>query len=211
MIELLNRNLLLYEFWQGNRLGVSSMKLERVLPFVKTLLKSAISPGDRVIDATAGNGYDTLFLSQLVGSTGHVYAFDVQKIAIDATLLRLGESRDHVTVIHAGHELIAQYVTKEISAAVFNLGYLPGADHTIITQSKTTITAIESCLKLVKVGGLVILVVYHGHAGGDDERDALIDYVQSLPQSFVNVLKYEFINQQNHPPFILAIEKSKQQ
>lgn len=187
------------------------MKIERVLPYVKTLLQRTISAGDIVIDATAGNGYDTLFLSQLVGYTGHVYAFDVQKTAIDATLLRLGEMRAHATVIHAGHELIDEYVTKEISAAVFNLGYLPGADHSIITKSKTTITAIKSCLKLLKVGGLVVLVVYHGHEGGDDERDALIDYLQSLPQSFVNVLKYDFINQQNYPPFVLAIEKIKQQ
>jgi predicted methyltransferase len=187
------------------------MKLERVLPYVKTLLKSTITPGDHVVDATAGNGHDTLFLTQLVGVTGHVYAFDVQKTAIEATLLRLGESRENVTIIHAGHETISSFVTNEISAAVFNLGYLPGADHSIITRSKTTIQAIESCLSLLKVGGLVVLVVYHGHEGGTDERDDLLDYVQNLPQSYVQVLKYEFINQQNYPPFVLAIEKMKHQ
>ncbi len=187
------------------------MKLERVLPYVKTLLKSTVTTGDTVIDATAGNGHDTLFLSQLVGSTGHVYSFDVQKTAIEATLMRLGDNREYASVIHAGHECISDYVTNEISAAVFNLGYLPGADHSIITHPHTTIQAIESCLDLLKVGGLIILVVYHGHEGGDIERDSLLDYVYKLPQSFVHVLKYEFINQQNHPPFVLAIEKMKHQ
>ncbi|MFX3675035.1 MAG: class I SAM-dependent methyltransferase [Paenisporosarcina sp.] len=187
------------------------MKLQRVIPYVKTLLKSAVSPGDTVIDATAGNGYDTLFLAQLVGPTGHVYAFDVQKTAIDSTLLRLGEHRNHATVIQTGHEMISSYVTDEISAAVFNLGYLPGSDHEIITRPETTIKAIESCLHLLKVGGLVVLVVYQGHVGGEVERDFLLDYVKSLPQSYVHVLKYEFINQQNHPPFVLAIEKMKHQ
>ena len=185
------------------------MKLERVVPYVKTLLNSAITPGDIVIDATAGNGHDTLFLAQLVSSTGHVYAFDVQKKAIESTLSRLGDLKDPVTVIHAGHESISRHVKNEISAAVFNLCYLPGADHSIITQPKTTIEAIESCLNLLKVGGLIVLVVYHGHEGGDIERDMLLDYVKNLPQSFVQVLKYEFINQRNHPPFVLAIEKLK--
>lgn len=187
------------------------MNLELILPYVKTLLKSTISAGDQVIDATSGNGHDTLFLAQLVGINGHVYAFDVQKTAIEATLLRLGKSRENVTVIHAGHETISSYVTAEISAAVFNLGYLPGADHSIITSPKTTIQAIESCLNLLKVGGLVVLVVYHGHEGGGYERDGLLDFVQNLPQSYVQVLKYEFINQQNQPPFVLAIEKLKHQ
>lgn len=140
------------------------MKIEGVLPYVKTLLKSTISPGDQVVDATSGNGYDTLFLAQLVGLKGHVYAFDVQKTAIEATLLRLGEWRENTTVIHAGHETISSYVTHEISAAVFNLGYLPGADHAITTSPKTTIHALKSCLNLLKVGGLVVLVVYYGHA-----------------------------------------------
>ncbi|MFC6039132.1 class I SAM-dependent methyltransferase [Paenisporosarcina macmurdoensis] len=185
------------------------MKLERVLPYAKTLLKSTVSPGDIVIDGTAGNGHDTLFLAELVGSTGHVYAFDVQQAAIEATLLRVADWQDNVTVIHAGHETISSYVTKEISAAVFNLGYLPGKDHSIITQPHTTIEAIESCLHLLKVNGLIVLVVYHGHEGGDKEREDLLNYVSNLPQSFVHVLKYEFVNQQNHPPFVLVIEKMK--
>ena len=135
------------------------MKLERVLPYVKTLLKSTVTPGDHVIDATAGNGHDSLFLAQLVGMSGHVYSFDVQESAIESTLLRLADWRDNTTVIHAGHETIKNYVHAEISAAVFNLGYLPGADHSIITRPETTIKAIESCLKLLKVGGLIVLVV----------------------------------------------------
>ncbi len=187
------------------------MILERVLPYVKTLLKSVISPGDIVIDATAGNGHDTLFLAQLVGETGHVYAFDIQLSAIEMTKLRLGEYRNHATVIHAGHETIPTYVKDEITAAVFNLGYLPGAEHGIITRPDTTIQAIESCLHLLKVGGLIVIVVYHGHEGGDIERNLLLEYVQGLPQSYVHVLKYEFMNQQNHPPFVLAIEKMKHQ
>ncbi|WP_019414317.1 class I SAM-dependent methyltransferase [Paenisporosarcina sp. TG20] len=186
------------------------MIIDPILPFVKTLLKKTISTGDTVVDATAGNGHDTLFLAQLVGSSGHVYAFDIQKTAVDATLLRLGDLRNHTTVIQTGHESISKFVTKEISVAVFNLGYLPGSDHSIITRPATTIEAIEGSLHLLKVGGLIVLVVYHGHEGGNLERDALLDYVKTLSQSTFQVLKYEFINQKNNPPFVLAIEKIKQ-
>ncbi|MET0785314.1 MAG: class I SAM-dependent methyltransferase [Paenisporosarcina sp.] len=185
------------------------MILERVLNYAKTLLQKAVSEGDIVIDGTAGNGHDTLYLAKLVGLTGHVYAFDIQQSAIEATKQKLGEFENHATVIHDGHEHINKYVNQEISAAVFNLGYLPGANHTTITRPETTIVAIESCLKLLKVGGVVVIVVYHGHEGGDIERDALVNYVSELPQSSIQVLKYEFINQVNHAPFILAIEKTK--
>lgn len=47
------------------------MKLERILPFSKTLIKEHIKQDSIVIDATCGNGNDTLFLAQQV-SNGHV-------------------------------------------------------------------------------------------------------------------------------------------
>ena len=186
------------------------MILERVLSYSKTLLQKAISEGDIVIDGTAGNGHDTLFLAKLVGKTGHVYAFDIQQSAIDSTKQKLVDFSNQTSVILDGHEHIPKYVNQEISAAVFNLGYLPGANHSTITKPDTTVMAIEACLNLLKVGGIIVIVVYHGHEGGDIERDALLQYVSELSQSSIQVLKYEFINQVNHAPFILALEKTKQ-
>ena len=186
------------------------MILERVLSYSKTLLQKTVFEGDVVIDATAGNGHDTLHLAQLVGQTGHVYAFDIQQSAVESTQQRLVDFRNQTSVILDGHEQIHKYVNQEISAAVFNLGYLPGANHSTITKPDTTIIAIEACLNLLKVGGIIVIVVYHGHEGGDLERDALLNYVRELPQSAIQVLKYEFLNQVNHAPFVLAIEKTKQ-
>ncbi|MEG0450891.1 MAG: class I SAM-dependent methyltransferase, partial [Lysinibacillus sp.] len=160
---------------------------------------------------TAGNGHDTLFLAQLVGDDGQVFAFDVQKSAVDATLNRLLDNalEHRALVLHAGHEQVAKYVQKPVAAAIFNLGYLPGSDHDIITRPNTTIQAIQALLDLLKVGGVIVLVIYHGHEGGKEERDAVIDYVSALPQKYVHVLRYEFLNQQNDPPFIIALEKVK--
>ena len=61
-----------------------ALTLERVLPFSKSLLEKIVSAGETVIDATAGNGYDTLFLAKLVGESGKVFSFDVQQEAIDS-------------------------------------------------------------------------------------------------------------------------------
>ncbi|WDV05959.1 tRNA (mnm(5)s(2)U34)-methyltransferase [Lysinibacillus irui] len=188
------------------------MKLQRVLQYAQWLLKDSIAVGDTVVDATAGNGHDTLFLAQLVGDKGQVYAFDVQKEAVDATLHRLlDHGLEHrALVLNKGHEEVSNFVHKPVAAAIFNLGYLPGSNHDIITQPTTTIQAIEDLLKLLKIGGLIVLVIYHGHPGGKEERDSVIDYVSKLPQKYVHVLKYEFLNQQNDPPFVIALEKIKE-
>lgn len=182
------------------------MTLMRVLPFTKFLLEQSVSPGDRVIDATAGNGHDTLFLAQLTGESGHVYAFDIQEDAVRATREQVKEFR-HVDVILDSHSKIEEYVKDEIGAAVFNLGYLPKGDHSIITKAGTTLSAISQCLHLLKENGLVLIVIYSGHEGGSEERDAVMDFVQMLPQTTFDVMKYQFINQQHSPPFLVAIEK----
>ncbi|SOC36645.1 class I SAM-dependent methyltransferase [Ureibacillus acetophenoni] len=187
------------------------MKLQRVLQYAKFLLTESIEKGEVVVDATAGNGHDTLFLAELVGENGHVYSFDIQQDAVNATINRLKESglENRATVILDGHQHVTKYFSGEIAGAVFNLGYLPGANHEIITKGETTIQAIEGLLNLLKVNGMIVLVIYHGHEGGKAERDAVLNYVSNLPQKYVQVLKYEFLNQKNDPPFIVAIEKTK--
>lgn len=187
------------------------MKLQRVLQYAQFLLSQSIEKGEIAVDATAGNGHDTLFLTELVGEDGHVYSFDIQQQAVDATINRLTDHNvvDRASVILDGHENVANYVENEIAGAIFNLGYLPGTDHQIVTKGNTTVHAIQQLLQLLKIGGIIVIVVYHGHEGGKKERDEVINFASSLPQKFVHVLRYEFINQKNDPPFIIALEKVK--
>lgn len=184
------------------------MSLQRVLPFTKSLLEGAVAKGDTVIDATAGNGHDTLFLAELTGPDGKVVAFDIQEEAIEATRLRV-EGHPQVQLVHGSHAEMAAFVNEPVSAVVFNLGYLPKGDHTIITKSDSTLSAIEQSIGLLKENGLVLIVIYSGHEGGGEERDAVMEYVCELPQAFYDVMRYEFINQRHSPPFLVAIEKKK--
>lgn len=186
--------------------------LKSILDYAHYLIMQTVAKGETVIDATCGNGNDTLFLSNHVGVEGHVLAFDIQKEAIANTMKRLEETtQNNVTLIQDSHENINQYILPDlrghIGGAIFNLGYLPKSDKSVITKAGSTVAAISEILPVLKKNGLVVLVVYHGHEGGKDEKNTVIDYVINLDQNKFKVLRYGYINQKNDPPFILAIQK----
>lgn len=189
------------------------MKLQRILPFTKSILNSCIAEGDFVVDATIGNGHDTLFLAELVGESGRVFGFDIQESAIKETTTRLNqhELMQRVTLFHQGHEHITACIPDEvhgqISAAIFNLGYLPGGEKEIVTKPNSTIHAIQQLLDIMKSEAVIIIVIYQGHKEGQIEKESLLDYVTTLDQKRALVIQYKFLNQKNNPPFVIAIEK----
>lgn len=178
--------------------------MKKPLEMAHDFLAQVITKDDVVVDATMGNGHDTLFLAKLAKQ---VYAFDIQEQALQKTSKRIQEAGlTNVDLILQGHETVDQFVT-EVKAAIFNLGYLPSADKSIITQPQTTLEALEKlCLMLVK-GGRIAIMIYYGHEGGDIERDAVLDYVSQLPQQEYTASIYRTLNQINNPPFLVMIEK----
>lgn len=191
------------------------MILEPVLSFSHSVLEKRVRPGDTVVDATVGNGHDTLFLAKLVGPGGKVYGFDIQEIALQRTRERLEKEKaeKNVVLFHCGHEELLDRIPEKdhgkITGAIFNLGYLPRGDHSIVTKPETTLKAVEGLLQITAPGGVISIVVYEGHPGGKAEKEALLDYVQKIDQSLARVLMYRFINQKNAPPFAIAIEKTE--
>lgn len=183
--------------------------LQNAQQYSHTLLADCVRPGDAVVDATAGNGHDTLYLTTLVGQTGHVYACDIQADALTNTraLLDTHHVTTPVTLIHDSHATLADYLTGPIRAAIFNLGYLPGSDRTQITRPSTTIPAIQALQERLTPGGRIIIVCYWGHDGGQQEKDALDAYMPTLPQKEWTCLRYEFLNQQHCPPVLYVVEK----
>jgi ubiquinone/menaquinone biosynthesis C-methylase UbiE len=148
-----------------------------------------LQTGGIAIDATCGNGHDTLFLAQQVGATGKVYGFDIQQRALDLTALKLKEQQQfsQVELICAGHEKIEQYVQTQhqhhIAAIMFNLGYLPGSDKSIITQTETTLRALKTACRLLKSSGLISLIAYPGHQGGLLELESLQNWISGLDKA----------------------------
>lgn len=189
---------------------MKDLSLTQGVDYSHQILKKYIEDNDIVVDATVGNGNDTLFLAKLVGENGKIYGFDIQKKAIKNTRKKLIENNymGRVNLIEDGHENIKEYTENEkISAILFNLGYLPGSDKKIITRPKTTIKAIENGLELLVDGGLIVIVIYPGHEGGKIEKDEIIEYSSDLDRKKYNVLHYYYLNQQNKPPEVLVIRK----
>ncbi|HHW38371.1 MAG TPA: methyltransferase domain-containing protein [Bacillales bacterium] len=189
--------------------------LKRVLPYAHSLLEAAIEEGDVTVDATVGNGHDTYVLAKLVGPNGKVYGFDIQQVALENAHKRLQESnlQKRVELFLKSHDQIESVIPtefhKKIKAAIFNLGYLPGGDKTIVTTPDSSVSAVKQLLTIMPAGGIIVIVVYHGHPEGQIERDQLIQYVRTIDQKQAQVLQYQFLNQINHAPFVIAIEKIK--
>ena len=140
------------------------------------LLAAWLRPGQRAIDATAGRGRDTLLLARLLGPAGRVLAIDLQSKAIEASMRLIAadpqalapvrfELGDHAQLV----ELAGPDWRGATAALVMNLGYLPGGDRRLITRSASTLAALHGALELLAPGGLLALVVYPGHPGGETE------------------------------------------
>ena len=178
--------------------------MKKPLEMAHDFLAQVITKDDVVVDATMGNGHDTLFLAKLAKQ---VYAFDIQEQALEKTNQRLQEAGlTNVELLLQGHETVDQFVN-EVKAAIFNLGYLPSADKFIITKPHTTIEALEKLCQMLVKGGRIAIMIYYGHEGGDIERDAVMDYVSQLSQQEYTATIYRTLNQINNPPFLVMIEK----
>jgi methylase of polypeptide subunit release factors len=178
--------------------------LENNLRFVHRLMDQHISKDTICIDATLGNGNDTL---QMANKAKKVYAFDIQEQAIDTSKKLLKEHQiNNVQIIHDSHENILKHVQDEVGFVTFNLGYLPGSDKTIITKSDSTIRAIESCLTLLSSNGIICITLYIGHQGGLKEANDVENHLMQLDKQQYTVLKYQFLNREA-APYTIIVEK----
>ena len=186
-----------------------SYELKSARYLAREVLERAVRPGDTVIDATMGNGHDTLTLCEAVGPEGRVYAFDIQEAAVAETeaLLDSHRMRERVRLIHAGHEHMAEYVEDPVQAVVFNLGWLPGGDHSITTCWETTERAVQAALELLKPGGVLVICAYPGHAEGDRERQELTGFLGRLNNRVYNVLRQQFLNAGAGAPECFVVQK----
>lgn len=174
------------------------------------LLDPVLKPGDQAIDATCGNGHDTLFLARCVGESGRVLAFDIQAPAIKTArqaMERQGVA-EQVTFFHESHTRIPERAAPEsVAAAMFNLGYLPGADRSVITEASETLTALAATAQVLRPGGWVCVICYPGHEGGDDEGAAVERWMKTLTPLRWRVARYGMVGTLSPTPFLLVAVK----
>lgn len=157
------------------------------------------------LDATVGNGYDTKILSE---RSKKVYAFDLQEEAIMSTK----EKNDfkNVIFIHDNHKNIATYIPEKLDLVVFNLGYLPGGDKSIVTQVESTLCAVKSAMDLLKNGAKILITSYSGHLGGEEEQAELIKFINTVDSKIYYTFLFTHVNGKNSPAKLIIIEKKMQ-
>ena len=186
------------------------MKNYQITSWVHHFLEDHVQPGDICIDATMGNGHDTALLSRLTGKTGKVTAFDIQQLALDNTEEKLLKENcpKNWELVLASHERMNEYAEENtVSCITFNLGYLPGGDHTKATKGESSIRAIETGLSLLKKKGLMTVCIYSGGDSGFEEKEAVLSYIKALDAKKYLVIISEYANRPNNPPIPVLIIK----
>ena len=198
----------------GPRRSTAAEKCEpdkpRLIEFAHQLVREVVRPGEVVIDATAGNGHDSLFLARLVGPQGTVFAFDVQPQAIEQTQRRLNEAGcANVALLQYDHARLQAAVRErcqdEIAVVMFNLGYLPGSDKTVTTRMESTLAAIDGAIELLRPGGMLTVIAYPGHPGGAEEAAAVEERLGPLPDDRFEVRKTESNSSTHAAPILFSI------
>ena len=172
-----------------------------------------LTTGAIAIDATCGNGFDTLFLAEQVGTNGVVYGVDIQEQAIETVrtkLLASGHSSQCRLVVGTHAQLNAMVAPAHVgfvSVVMFNLGYLPLGDKTIVTKPESTVTGLEQAFELVRQGGLISVLAYPGHAGGLEEAKCVADWIERGSER-LQMEKYQDPNNANSPVLWLLTKEN---
>ncbi len=164
---------------------------KRINELAHDLILEHIHSDSIIVDATTGNGHDTLFLAKHVK---HVYAYDVLQTAIDHSKL-LTKDYQNITYLHKSHEFITTDIPT-YDGIIFNLGYLPGGDKKVSTTLETTIKTLKSIHQ--KHQGFVLIVAYPGHDEGLKELCFIQTFLDQTKLSY-RIIKNNFESKKQAP------------
>ena len=180
-----------------------------LLDVARQAATSVLCPGDSVVDATMGNGHDSLFLASCVGDTGKLYAFDVQQAALCATKNRLKAHGvlHRASLFAAGHEEAEKHLPAGVDFRVvmFNLGFLPGSDKQRVTVARTTLAACALFAARMAQPGLMVIHCYSGHSGGLEESLAVKAWAGALSAPLWRVQALEDLNKAKNRELLILV------
>lgn len=184
--------------------------LPRPTELAHQLLAGMLREGDRAIDATCGNGHDTLFLARQVGLSGRVLAYDIQAAAITASRALVTEAgfAERVEFFEASHARLADAALPgSVATVMFNLGYLPGGDRAVITLSPETLAALDAAASVLRPGGWLCVTCYPGHAGGDDEASQVTAWMEARAGNRWRMARYGMVGTRRPAPCLWVAVK----
>ena len=159
-----------------------------------------LKAGDLAIDMTCGNGHDTLFLSHLDAT---VFAFDIQEAAIQKTRALVPGA----TTFHRSHDELNQIpLPSSPRLIVYNLGYLPGGDKSVVTKTGSTISSLKQAINLIASGGAISVMCYPGHEEGLEEEREILAFAKELSSKEWNVSFHQWINRPRAPSLVWLVK-----
>ena len=169
------------------------------------LIENRVENNIRACDMTAGNGNDSKFILDKKNPK-ILYAFDIQKLSQERCKKLIGQRKNFKFILD-DHKNIGKYIEEKIDLFIYNLGFLPKGDKSITTNYKSVIQSLKSCLDLLNENGLILITFYPGHEEGKNEEKYVGEFLKNLDQKTFQVIKYNFYNQINNPPFLISIRK----
>lgn len=160
--------------------------------------KGHLQATDTAVDMTCGNGHDTLYLCELLPH-GSVIGFDIQRQAIEKTR-ELTKDCSNVRLIHGSHTGVDQVSSPRL--VVYNLGYLPGGDKSVVTRVESTLESLEKALKILAPDGAISITCYPGHEEGEREEREILKFLQTLPSHRWTVCYHRWINRLKSPTLL---------
>jgi hypothetical protein len=189
-------------------LEVSQVRLTKV---AATWVTATLPEGGFAVDATVGNGYDTLLLADRVGKNGRVLGFDVQKMALNnaSELIRFAGTHERVRLVLGCHSGLGRALMgyPRVDATMFNLGYLPRGDRRIVTRPSTTIPAIAALLDRLAPKGRISILAYRGHPEGPEEYEAVRGFLEQTPGVEVRELTGDAENEEGPRLFLVELAR----
>lgn len=185
------------------------MQTINAIQMAHIILLEKVKTANILVDATAGNGGDTAFLAMYAKDDARIFAFDIQKSALENTEDKLNELHliHKVQLILDSHAKLEKYVEGSVDVAMFNLGYLPGGMRELTTLAESTLCAVNSCIEKLSVNGTISIVAYPGHTEGRIECENLHAMLKFLPQNEFIVGYYKMMNHTAIAPVLYLIEK----
>jgi len=158
-----------------------------------------------VVDATLGNGHDLVALAKMINGCAPLVGYDIQTEAIANTQKKIKEelTKEEKTNLLIKNQSHADLIEENIKLIVYNLGYLPGANKAITTQTESTLKSIQLALPRLIEDGLISITCYPGHPEGARELQALKEFAQSLCKKSFCVSFMQWLNRKNAPCLLL--------
>jgi hypothetical protein len=179
-----------------------------------SLWASVLRPNiDSAIDATCGNGYDSVVIAKMLfpttvdinadfdsDSRSHLLCIDIQQQACDNTTQRLVDAlgiqqdrmKHHVQVLQTSHAPLPRpNDSSSVGLVVYNLGWLPNSAKEYVTLMDSTLSSLVDAFLLVRVGGMVSVMTYPKSNWREDVAvRALLECVALLSSNVVSWTDY---------------------